>query len=80
MADRNIHRAAEIDDMQQRRRWRRLSGAAVVAEAAAEGDVDGGRRSDIRLKQDIIPLVRLNNGLELYRFRFKGGDHTPMWG
>ena len=44
-----------------------------VAEAVA-------RRSDIRLKQDIVPLVRLNNGLELYRFRYKGSDQPPMWG
>ena len=36
----------------------------------------GGRRSDIRLKQDLVPLVRLDNGLELYRFRYKGSDHT----
>jgi Chaperone of endosialidase len=36
----------------------------------------GGRRSDIRVKQDITPLGRLDNGLELYRFRYKGADHT----
>jgi hypothetical protein len=36
----------------------------------------GGRRSDIRLKEDIVPLVQLDNGLELYRFRYKGSDHT----
>ena len=36
----------------------------------------GGRRSDIRLKEDLVPLVRLGNGLELYRFRYKGSDHT----
>ncbi len=36
----------------------------------------GGRRSDARLKQDIAPLVRLGNGLELYRFRYKGSDRT----
>jgi hypothetical protein len=35
----------------------------------------GGRRSDIRLKEDIVPLVQLGNGLELYRFRYKGSDH-----
>ena len=40
----------------------------------------GGRRSDIRLKQDIVPLVRLNNGLELYRFRYKGSDRTVYVG
>jgi hypothetical protein len=40
----------------------------------------GGRRSDIRLKQDIVPLLRLKNGLELYRFRYKGSDHTAYVG
>jgi hypothetical protein len=40
----------------------------------------GGRRSDIRLKEDIVPLARLNNGLELYRFRYKGSDHTDYVG
>jgi hypothetical protein len=40
----------------------------------------GGRRSDIRLKQDIVPLTRLNNGLELYRFRYKGSDRTVYVG
>ena len=40
----------------------------------------GGRRSDIRLKQDIVPLLRLNNGLGLYRFRYKGSDHTSYVG
>ena len=36
--------------------------------------------SDIRLKEDIIPLMRLNNGLELYRFRYKGRDQTAYVG
>jgi hypothetical protein len=40
----------------------------------------GGRRSDIRLKEDIVPLLRLNNGLELYRFRYKGSDRTAYVG
>jgi hypothetical protein len=40
----------------------------------------GGHRSDIRLKQDIVPLARLDNGLELYRFRYKGSDHTAYVG
>jgi hypothetical protein len=44
------------------------------------GGRGGGRRSDIRLKEGIIPLVRLNNGLELYRFRYKGGDRTAYVG
>jgi hypothetical protein len=36
----------------------------------------GGRRSDIRLKHDIVQVQRLGNGLELYRFRYKGSDRT----
>lgn len=44
------------------------------------GGRGGGRRSDIRLKEDIVPLLRLDNGLELYRFRYKGGDHTAYVG
>jgi len=40
------------------------------------GGRGGGRRSDIRLKQDITTLVQLGNGLELYRFRYKGSDRT----
>jgi hypothetical protein len=27
-----------------------------------------------------VPLVRLNNGLELYRFRYKGSDRTAYVG
>lgn len=44
------------------------------------GGRGGGRRSDMRLKEDIVPLVRLANGLELYRFRYKGGDHATYVG
>ncbi len=40
----------------------------------------GGRRSDIRLKEDLVPLMRLSDGLELYRFRYKGSDHTAYVG
>jgi hypothetical protein len=40
------------------------------------GGGGGGRRSDIRVKEDITPLVRLDSGLELYRFRYRGSDHT----
>jgi hypothetical protein len=40
----------------------------------------GGRRSDIRLKEGIVPLARLENGLELYRFRYKGSNHTAYVG
>ena len=40
------------------------------------GHHGGHHRSDINLKQDIVPLARLDNGLELYRFRYKGTDPT----
>jgi hypothetical protein len=40
----------------------------------------GGRRSDLRLKEAVVPLARLDNGLELYRFRYKGGDRTVYVG
>jgi hypothetical protein len=41
----------------------------------------GGRHgSDIRLKEDIVPLMRLDNGIDLYRFRYKGSDHTVYVG
>ncbi len=40
----------------------------------------GGRRSDIRLKTDIVPLARLDSGYQLYRFRYKGNDHTAYVG
>ena len=40
----------------------------------------GGRRSDIRLKEDITPLGRLDNGIGIYRFRYKGNDRTAYVG
>jgi hypothetical protein len=40
----------------------------------------GGRRSDIRLKADIVALTRLDNGIGIYRFRYKGNDHTAYVG
>jgi hypothetical protein len=32
--------------------------------------------SDIRLKEDITLLNRLDSGIGIYRFRYKGSDHT----
>jgi hypothetical protein len=41
----------------------------------------GGRHfSDIRLKEDIVPLGRLDNGIAVYRFRYRGNDHTTYVG
>jgi hypothetical protein len=36
----------------------------------------GGRRSDIRLKHDIMLLGRLDNGLGFYRFTYNGGHRV----
>ena len=36
----------------------------------------GGRRSDIRLKHDVVWLGRLDNGLGYYRFAYNGTDKT----
>jgi hypothetical protein len=38
------------------------------------GGHSGGRRSDIRLKHDIVTLGRLDNGLGFYRFSYNGSD------
>jgi hypothetical protein len=39
----------------------------------------GGRRSDMRLKHDIVLLARLDDGLGYYRFVYNGG-HTAYVG
>ena len=36
----------------------------------------GGRRSDMRLKHDIVLLGRLDDGLGYYRFVYNGGQTT----
>jgi hypothetical protein len=61
---------------------RPAAGVPTAVRRGGGGNISrgGGRRSDIRLKQDIVPLVRLNNGLELYRFRYKGSDHIAYVG
>jgi Protein of unknown function (DUF3300) len=38
------------------------------------GGRGGGRRSDIRLKHDVVWLGRLDNGLGYYRFAYNGSD------
>jgi hypothetical protein len=43
------------------------------------GGRGGGRRSDIRLKHDIVLLGRLDDGLGYYRFVYDGG-HTAYVG
>jgi len=46
---------------------------------AAGGGRGGGRRSDLRLKHDIVLLGRLDDGLGFYRFVYNGG-HTAYVG
>jgi hypothetical protein len=55
---------------------------ARVASHSFGGNRGGGgrRRSDIRLKEDIVALTRLDNGIGIYRFRYKGNDHTAYVG
>ena len=57
-----------------------FAGQPVKADWLCGPGGGGGRRSDIRLKQDIVPLGRLDNGLELYRFRYKGSNRTAYVG
>jgi hypothetical protein len=38
------------------------------------------RKSDINLKEDIALLDRLDNGIGVYRFRYKGTDRTSYVG
>jgi uncharacterized protein DUF3300/endosialidase-like protein len=58
----------------------RGGGGAQISRGGGGARGGGGRRSDINLKQDIVPLVRLDNGLELYRFRYRGDDPTTYVG
>ena len=58
--------------------WRR-AGAASVAARGGGGRGGGGRRSDMRLKHDIVLLGRLDDGLGYYRFVYNGG-HTAYVG
>jgi hypothetical protein len=39
----------------------------------------GGRRSDLRLKHDLVEVGRLDNGIGIYRFVYNGG-HTAYVG
>ena len=40
------------------------------------GGRGGGRRSDVRLKHDLVLLGRLDNGIGLYRFSYNGSDNA----
>ena len=50
---------------------------AAAAGAAAVGVAAVARRSDMRLKHDIVLLGRLDDGLGYYRFVYNGG-HTDL--
>jgi hypothetical protein len=45
-----------------------------AARGGGGGGRGGGRRSDIRLKHDIVLLGRLDNGIGFYRFSYNGGQ------
>jgi hypothetical protein len=44
------------------------------------GGGGGHHGSDIRIKEDIVPLTRLGDGIGLYRFRYQGSDRTAYVG
>ncbi len=58
---------------------RKARGAPLAATAHKVGQAKHGQTktlSDIRLKQDIIHLGRLDNGINLYRYRYKWSDEV----
>ncbi len=50
----------------------RGGGGRAVARGGGGRGRGGGRRSDIRLKHDIVLLGHLDNGLGFYRFSYNG--------
>jgi hypothetical protein len=44
------------------------------------GDAARWRYSDVNLKQDIVQVGTMENGIGLYRFSYKGDDHTAYVG
>jgi hypothetical protein len=57
----------------------RAHGGGRMHAGGMRGGGRGGRRSDVRLKHDVMLLGRLGNGLGLYRFIYNGG-HTVYVG
>ena len=49
-------------------------GGRPAGGGGARGGGGGGRRSDVRLKHDIVLLGRLDDGLGFYRYIYNGGD------
>jgi len=59
----------------------RTSRQHVGGGGGSHRSVGGGRRrSDIRLKENIVAVGRLDNGIGLYRFRYRGSDRTVYVG
>ena len=56
-----------------------FGGAGMRGGGGFGGGRGGGRRSDMRLKHDIVLLGRLDDGLGYYRFVYNGG-HTVYVG
>jgi hypothetical protein len=61
----------------------RAHGHGTFAYAGSARGIGGGgaggghrRRSDLRLKHDIVAVAQLANGLRLYRFVYNGGHTT----
>jgi len=49
-------------------------GGGRVAGGGGRAGGGGGRRSDIRLKHDVVLIGRLDNGLGFYRFAYNGSE------
>ena len=47
--------------------------AATITDSAGDSNSDGSIGSDRRLKTDIEPVGRMDNGLTVYRYRYKAG-------
>jgi hypothetical protein len=52
----------------------RMGGGGGFRGGGGGGRGGGGRRSDIRLKHDVVLLGHLNDGLGFYRFAYNGSD------
>ncbi len=57
----------------------RAGGGGGMRAGGGGGRGGGGRRSDLRLKHDVVELGQLGNGIGLYRFVYNGG-HTAYVG
>lgn len=79
----NYQGAVEQNYQQQNQQYENtMAGLFGVASSAVGGWARMGMPapSDRRIKRDIVRVGRLDNGLPVYRFRFKGNDATPHIG